>query len=124
MNSRERVYMAANRKEPDRVPICFDGGSSTFITECPPDGKVCSQLYEYLGLTDAEPIQISDVFTQPINIDQRVVQRLHSDMTAIVCNAPRAIVESDGSKTWPWFCGLRIRKLGLYDEPSTSPCAI
>ena len=121
MNSRERVYMAANHKEPDRVPICFGGGSGTFITECPPDGEVCSQLYEYLGLTDAEPIQISDIFTQPINIDQRVVQRLHSDMTALVCNAPRAITESDGSKTWPWFCGLRIRKFGLYDEPFDFP---
>ncbi len=121
MNSRERVYAAANHREPDRVPICFGGGSGTFITECPPDGKVCSQLYEYLGLTDAEPIQISDVFTQPTNIDQRVVQRLHSDMNTVACNAPRAVIEPDGSKTWPWFCGMRIRKIGLYDEPFDFP---
>ncbi len=121
MNSRERVYAAANHREPDRVPICFGGGSGTFITECPPDGKVCSQLYEYLGLTDTEPIQLSDIFTQPTNIDQRVVQRLHSDMTAVACNAPRAVIEPDGSKTWPWFCGMRIRKLGLYDEPFDFP---
>ncbi len=121
MNSRERVYAAANHREPDRVPICFGGGSGTFITECPPDGKICSQLYEYLGLTDAEPIQISDVFTQPTNIDQRVVQRLHSDMNTVACNAPRAVIEPDGSKTWPWFCGMRIRKLGLYDEPFDFP---
>jgi len=121
MNSRERVYAAINHQEPDRVPICFGGGSGTFITECPPDGKVCSKLYEYLGIKDAEPIQISDVFTQPINIDQRVAQRLHSDMTSVGCNAPRAVIEPDGSKTWPWFCGMRIRKLGLYDEPFDFP---
>lgn len=121
MNSRERVYAAINHQEPDRVPICFGGGSGTFITECPPDGKVCSKLYEYLGIKDAEPIQISDVFTQPINIDPRVAQRLHSDMTSVGCNAPRAVIEPDGSKTWPWFCGMRIRKLGLYDEPFDFP---
>jgi len=121
MNSRERVYAAANHKEPDRVPICFAGATGTFITECPPDGKVCSQLYEYLGLTDAEPIQITDVFSQPTKIDERVIQRLHSDMVVVSPNAPRAIVESDGSKTWPWFCGLRIKKAGYYDEPFDFP---
>jgi len=118
---RERVYAAANHKEPDRVPISFAGATATFITECPPDGRICSQLYDYLGLRDAEPIQISDVFNQPTNIDARVVQRLHSDMAAVGCNAPRAIVEPDGSKTWPWFCGMRIRKTGLYDEPFDFP---
>ena len=44
MNSRERVYTAANHKEPDRVPICFGGAAGNFITECPPDGNVFSQL--------------------------------------------------------------------------------
>ena len=42
-------------------------------------------------------------------------------MATVACNAPRAIVEPDGSKTWPWFCGMRIRKLGLYDEPFDFP---
>jgi len=121
MNSRERVNAAINRKEPDRVPICFGGVAGNFITECPPDGKVCSRLYEYLGIKDAEPIQITDVFTQPTNIDPRVVQRLHSDMLWVACNAPRVTVEPDGSKTWPWFCGMRIRKIGLYDEPFDFP---
>ena len=121
MNSRERVYAAANHREPDRVPICFGGAGGNFITECPPNGRVCSELYEYLGLKDAEPIKITDVFTQPTNIDPRVVQRLHSDMLQVGCNAPRVTVEPDGSKTWPWFCGMRIRKVGLYDEPFDFP---
>ena len=121
MNSRERVYAAANHEEPDRVPISFGGATGTFITECPPDGRVCSQLYEHLDLKDAEPIQITDVFTQPTNIDPRVVQRLHSDMLWVGCNPPRVNIEPDGSKTWPWFCGMRIRKIGLYDEPFDFP---
>ena len=121
MNSRERVYAAANHREPDRVPICFGGAGGNFITECPPNGRVCSELYEYLGLKDAEPIKITDVFTQPTNIDPRVIQRLHSDMLWVGCNAPRVTVEPDGTKTWPWFCGMRIRKVGLYDEPFDFP---
>ena len=120
MNSRERVYAAINHQDPDRVPIAFSTAAST-ITECPPNGRVCSQLYEYLGLTDTEPIQLTDVFTQPTNIDPRVVKRLHSDMVPVGPNAPRVIVEPDGSKTWPWFCGMRIRKIGLYDEPFDFP---
>ncbi len=120
MNSRERVYAAINHQEPDRVPIAFSTAAST-ITECPPNGRVCSQLYEYLGLTDAEPIQITDVFTQPTNLDSRVVKRLHSDMVPVGPNAPRVNIEPDGSKTWPWFCGMRIRKIGLYDEPFDFP---
>lgn len=120
MNSRERVYAAINHQEPDRVPIAFSTAAST-ITECPPNGRVCSQLYEYLGLTDAEPIQITDVFTQPTNLDPRVVKRLHSDMVPVGPNAPRVNIEPDGSKTWPWFCGMRIRKIGLYDEPFDFP---
>lgn len=120
MNSRGRVYAAINHQEPDRVPIAFSTAAST-ITECPPNGRVCSQLYEYLGLTDAEPIQITDVFTQPTNLDPRVVKRLHSDMVPVGPNAPRVNIEPDGSKTWPWFCGMRIRKIGLYDEPFDFP---
>jgi uroporphyrinogen decarboxylase len=121
MNSRERVYAAVNHKEPDRVPISFGGAGGNFITECPPNGRVCSELYEHLGLTDAEPIKISDVFTQPTNIDPRVIERLHSDMLWVGCNPPPPTVEADGTKTWPWFGGMRIRKVGLYDEPFDFP---
>ena len=103
MNSRERVYAAINHTEPDRVPICFGGAAGNFITECLPDGRVCSELYQYLGLNDAEPIEITDVFNQPKNIDQRVVQRLHSDMVQVGCSTPGVTVESDDTKTWKWF---------------------
>jgi len=121
MPSRERAYAAANHREPDRVPICFGGASGTFITECPPNGKVCSALYEYLGLNDAEPVQIADVFNAPINMDPRVPVRLHTDFAAVACNPPRAKVEPDGTKTWPWFCGMRIKRMGLYDDPFDFP---
>ena len=103
------------------MPICFNGTIFTGIAECPPDGQICSRLYEYLGLRDAQPVEISDVFNGVVNLDERVVERLHSDIQVITPNPPRAIVEPDGTKTWPWFCGLRIKKVGYHDEPFEWP---
>jgi len=116
MTPRERVYAAANFTEPDRVPISFGGTSTTCITECPPEGRVCSQLYEHLGIKDAEPIQISEVFSIVSNLDERVMQRLHSDMRRVGPNLPPAVIEPDGTKTWPYYCGARIKRVGYYDD--------
>ena len=121
MTPRERVYAAANFKEPDRVPICFGSGGSAGIDECPPNGRVCSQLYEYLGLRDAEPVQISDVANVVVNLDERVVHRFGSDILSVAPNFPRAIIEPDGTKTSPWLCGMRIKKVGYHDEPFEYP---
>ena len=116
MTPRERVYAAANFTEPDRVPISFGGTFTTCITECPPEGRVCSQLYEHLGIKDAEPIQISEVFSIVSNLDERVMQRLHSDMRRVGPNLPPAVIEPDGTKTWPYYCGARIKRVGYYDD--------
>lgn len=121
MTSRERVYAAANFKEPDRVPISFGAATGTHITECPPNGLTCSHLYEYLGLKDAEPVKISPAFNQVVNLDERVMRRLHSDMRQVGPNLPPPNIETDGTKTWPWFCGMRIKKTGYYDEPFDFP---
>lgn len=121
MTRRERVYAAANRTEPDRVPISFAGTWESGITECSPDGKTCSRLYEYLGLKDTEPIQISDAFNIVANHDQRLIDRLHSDMIVVGANTPPARVEPDGTKTWEILCGMRIKRTGYYDDPFEWP---
>jgi len=121
MTPRERVYAAADFKEPDRVPISFCGTFTTGITECPPNGQVCSKLYEHLGIKDYEPIQISDVFNIVSNPDESAMQRLHSDMRQVAPKAPPAVIEPDGTKTWVSCCGMRIKKVGYYDEPFEWP---
>jgi len=121
MTPRERVYAAANLTEPDQVPICFGATFETGILECPPNGRICSQLYEYLGLKDTEPIPVMDAFNIVTSLDERVVCRLHSDMVPVGPNIPPAVVESDGTKTWPFFFGMRIKKVGYYDEPFEWP---
>jgi uroporphyrinogen decarboxylase len=68
-----------------------------------------------------EPVQYSDWFNIVENLDERVMQRLHSDMRSVGANIPRATIESDGTKTWPFMCGARIHKVGYYDEPFDWP---
>jgi uroporphyrinogen decarboxylase len=116
MTSRERVYAAINRKEPDKVPICFGGTPDLGIEECPPDNRAATNLYEYLGLFDAEPIQLFPVCNIVSNIDDRCMARLHSDMRIISDNPPGPIVIDREHKVWPYYYGGRIKKSGIYDQ--------
>jgi len=116
MRQRERVYAAINHMKVDRVPISFAGNHVTSIMECRPDGLACSRLYEYLGFKDALPVGVADYFDH-VNIhDERVIQRLHSDMV-YVAPKPPVIFEPDGTRTVPYLFGMRIRKTGYFDQP-------
>jgi uroporphyrinogen decarboxylase len=115
MNARERVYAALNHREPDRVPICFGGTAASGIEECPPDYRAATDLYNYLGLTDAEPVKISPVGNIVGNIDEACMVRLQSDMRALSDNPPGAEVIDGERKVWPFLYGMRIKKCGIYD---------
>jgi len=121
MTPRERVYTAASFKEPDRVPVSFGGTATTSITECSPNGRLCSKLYEHLGIRDYERIQVSDIFNIVTNPDERAMQRLYSDIRQVSPKTPPAVIEPDGTKTWMSYCGMRIKKVGYYDEPFEWP---
>jgi uroporphyrinogen decarboxylase len=116
MTSRERVYSAINRKEPDKVPICFGGTPGSGIEECPPDNRAATNLYEYLGLLDAEPIKLYPVCNIVSNIEARCMVRLHSDMRLISDNPPGPIMIDQEHKVWPYYYGGRIKKSGIYEQ--------
>ena len=127
MTRRERVYAAINHKEFDRLPISFGGTLCSGITESPPNGPL-SRLYEHLakteGMKDFEPIEIPDVFNIIAYPDRRVQDRLHSDMVTVTSNRPEETVrlEDDGvTKTLKYACGMRVRRVGPYDEPVDYP---
>lgn len=121
MTPRERVYAAVNFEEPDRVPIGFAGMSCAGMLECPPDGCVCSELYRYLGLEDAEPPAVGPVFNMVLNTDERAIVRLHGDMRVVYPEPPAWTTEPDGTMTWPWWMGMRGKKVGFYDNPFEWP---
>lgn len=115
MTSRERVYAACNHREPDRVPICFGGSSSTVIDEVPPNGTAASDLYRLVGITDAEPEWglVGNIVAAP---DERIIERLHSDMHYLYANVPTDVIQEDeNTKIWPFYFGMRIKSVGQHD---------
>jgi uroporphyrinogen decarboxylase len=115
MTSRERVYAAIDHTEPDRVPICFGGTGASGIEECPPNYRAATNLYEYLGIENYEPVAISPVGNIVGNIDERCMQRLHSDMRSVTDNPPGAVQVDKERRLWPFLYGMRIKKCGIYD---------
>lgn len=116
ISSRERVYLVTNFEEPDKVPICFAGCGSTTILECPPKGCVCSDLYQYVGIKDTKP-EIGPLGNVVASPDDRLIERLHSDMHAVYASIlDDVIMEDENTKIWPFNFGMRIKKVGIYDE--------
>ena len=115
MNSRERVYAAINRKEPDRVPICFGANSATVIEEVPPNGMAASKLYKAIGIEDVKPKYafVGNIVGAP---DDRVIKRLHSDFHYLYSNPPSDIIqENENTKIYPFSFGMRIKSMGGND---------
>lgn len=81
MNSRERVKLALNHKEPDRVPFDLGGTVLTSISI-----HSYKKLREYLGLPQKD-IEVMDIFQQIATIDDDVRQKLACDVRNV---APRS----------------------------------
>jgi uroporphyrinogen decarboxylase len=81
MNSRERLQLALNHKEPDRIP--FDLGASVLTSI---HQKSYRELRRYLGLPEVEP-QIVDIFQQIVVVDDDVHEMLKCDVRNV---APRS----------------------------------
>lgn len=81
MNSRQRLQLALNHQEADRVP--FDLGA-TVLTSI--HHKSYSALREYLGMPKVEP-RIVDIFQQIVAVDDDLRERLKVDVRDV---APRS----------------------------------
>ncbi|NLG74531.1 MAG: hypothetical protein GX495_21110 [Chloroflexi bacterium] len=81
MNSRERVLLALNHKEPDRVPFDLGGTVATGI-----QARAYTRLRDYLGLPKKEA-KIIDILQQLAQVDQDVMDRLGADVNNV---APRS----------------------------------
>lgn len=128
MTPRERAYAALNFQEPDRVPISFAGGVGNRIVESVPDGMICSELYQYLGIKDPEPVMITETSNLVNHPDERAVQRLHSDIRAIWGIPLQPAINPDGTPNMVssvinthQSIGHRVKRIGLYDMPVDDP---
>jgi len=73
MNGRERVLLALDHKEPDRVPIDF-GGLVTSMHH-----MAYRSLLEYLGMP-SESVQIMDTFQQIVDPAPEIKEMFHADV--------------------------------------------
>ena len=73
MNSRDRVLMALNHREPDRIPVDLSGHRSSGIA-----AMAYRRLRRHLGLDD-RPIRVYDPVQQLAIVDEDVLQRFGVD---------------------------------------------
>jgi uroporphyrinogen decarboxylase len=74
MDSRERVLLALDHQEPDRVPFDLGGTVVTGINV-----KAYRNLRRYLGLPEIEPV-VADILQQIARVDDDVMARLGVDV--------------------------------------------
>jgi uroporphyrinogen decarboxylase len=84
MNSRERVMLALNHKEPDRIPIDLGGSICSSIHK-----NAYIELKKYLGM-DLEEIKMADYVQQLPYLDEALLERFDVDFRMVQLPAATA----------------------------------
>lgn len=123
MNSRERVRLSLDHKEPDRVPFDLGGTLVTGIHI-----QAYRRLRDHLGLPTKDEIPLADVFQQIVLVDEDVRERLKVDVRHVSPGSSAAYeleIKDMGDYTYyydEWGVGLRMPKRGgfyydMFDHP-------
>ncbi|MFB0562850.1 MAG: hypothetical protein ACETWM_16755 [Candidatus Lokiarchaeia archaeon] len=127
LTSRERVIMAVNHEEPDRVPIEFGGLASSIYAKqnyWPIEPRYGYRaLVKYLGYTDL-PQPVIHVGNCVQNFHPKILDRFGVDIITyfMPVRMDNIVFNSDGTVTVNW--GFRSKMVGYYweiiDGPLTS----
>ncbi|MDY0220316.1 MAG: uroporphyrinogen decarboxylase family protein [Desulfobacterium sp.] len=116
MNSRERVLMALNHEQPDRVPMDLGGRQTTLMI------PAYERLKEYLGFSDI-PTKIMSHIWQTAYIDEAILKHFSIDCRHIrpknKAFAPERPFEPEEIFTDPW--GVKRRISGGYANQCGHP---
>ena len=109
MNSRERVIMALNHKEPDRLPLDLGGSVVTSIAI-----PTYAALRERLGLPHKE-VEILETVQQIAWVDEDVIDAIGLDVLPVFANPPEKnqavfMQEKDGGMAFQDDFGATLRK--------------
>lgn len=113
MTSRERVMMALNHQEPDRVPVDLGG---TFVT-----GIAASTLYRlrrHLGLAE-RPVKVFDLLQMLGEVELDLVERLDLDVLSVERPAVAFGIRNEGWKPWTLFDGTPVEVPGDFNVEVT-----
>lgn len=121
MNSRERVLMALEHKEPDRVPLDL---GSCFVSGIAKDAYL--NLMSYLG-KDVGEVEFYDTVQQLVVVDEEILRKFGVDVRGVIPNVtrknPPEIKESNGSESFTDEWGVTWEKpeSSLYFNLVNSP---
>jgi len=118
MTSRQRVRVAFNHQEPDRVPIDFGQDFHNGINEVG-----YKKLLDYMGVKAGE-IKVYDLIQRLAVVDTSVLERFHVDTRYLFTNPKKGFdpkIEPDGSFWDEW--GVYRKRCGYYCETVKSPLA-
>lgn len=113
MNSRERVLMALDHQEPDRVPIDLGGTRQSGIAAATYD-----QLKQYLGVSS--PTRVFDIFQMLADVEQPIRERFGADVIGLYRPAVSFGIRNENWKPWKLFDGTPVEMPGGF-EPITEP---
>lgn len=107
MISRDRVKIALNHKEPDKIPIDLGSMVSTFTADSQ------AKLRAFLGLDGSE--NIYSRVEQTVIPDERILKRLHVDVRYLYLNSPKNWKDIElGNNTYKDEFGIIRKKASFY----------
>ena len=115
MNSRERVKLALNHQEPDRIPLDLGATNITGIHE-----TAYRKLRTHLNLNNKQQIRIANIVEQMAWFDDDMADRLEVDVRGAFPNPPKdfnLIMQEDETHDFyydEWHIGRRKPKDGGY----------
>jgi len=113
MTSRERVMMALNHEEPDRVPIDLGG---TFVTGIA--AGALHRLRRHLGLED-RPVKVYDLLQMLGEVELDLVERFEVDVLPVERPAATLGVRAENWKPWELFDGTPVMMPGDFNVEVT-----
>lgn len=118
MTPRERVRMALNHEEPDRVPFILGGCTSTGVTI-----QAYENLKRYLGLNSGETEFLSEIM-QIVRVEESVCRALDIDIRILPEKAPSGSSHHDRGQniiTDEWGIQWQRPKESLYYDIINAP---
>ena len=104
ITSRERVNLALNHREPDRVPLDLGGSNAT--------GMMASSVYrlrQALGLdSPGTPVRVIEPFQMLGEIKPDLIDALGVDVVALLGRTTFFGYKNEGSKPWTTFDGTPV----------------
>ena len=108
MNSRQRVQLALNHQQPDRVPIDVGGTRQSGIA-----ASTYHKLKQRLGLST--PTRVFDLYQILAEIEEPVLDRFGVDVVGLYRPAVTFNIRNDNWKPWRLFDGTPVEVPGGFD---------